>query len=190
MWLIVGLGNPGPQYEFTRHNLGFRVIDFLAGRWDIRVDHYECKALTGKNKGDVLLVKPMTYMNRSGEALRELFLKYKVSPRDVLVIYDDLYLPFGAMRIRKSGGAGGHKGMESIILALRTEEIPRLRLGIGPPPPSGYEYYVLSEFTDREMRVLPAILKRAADAIEVILSEGIDKAMSLYNIKGVFEEND
>lgn len=190
MWLIVGLGNPGPKYEFTRHNFGFRVIDFLAGRWDLRVDRYECKALIGRSNQDVLLVKPMTYMNRSGEALGELLLKYRVSPRDVLVIYDDIYLPFGVIRIRKSGGAGGHKGMESIILALGTEEIPRLRLGIGPPPPSGYEYYVLSEFTDKEIKALPMILKRAADAVEVILSEGIDKAMSLYNTKGVFEGND
>ncbi|MCX8127295.1 MAG: aminoacyl-tRNA hydrolase [Synergistetes bacterium] len=190
MRLVVGLGNPGPKYEFTRHNFGFRVIDFLAGRWDLKVDRYECKALTGRKDNGVLLVKPMTYMNRSGEALKELISKYKVSPHDVLVIYDDLYLPFGVIRIRKLGGAGGHKGMESIISTLGTEEIPRLRLGIGPPPPSGYEYYVLSEFTDKEMKLLPFILRRATDAIELILAEGIDKAMSLYNSKEIFEENE
>lgn len=185
----MGLGNPGPKYEFTRHNFGFRVVDFLAGRWDVKVDRYECNALVGKGKDEILLVKPLTYMNKSGEALRELLPKYKVSPHDVLVIYDDIYLPFGVMRIRKSGGSGGHKGMESIISALGTESIPRLRLGIGPPPPSGYEYYVLSEFTDRELKLLPAIVKRAAEAIELILEEGIEKAMSLYNAKEMAEGN-
>ncbi|KUK14476.1 MAG: aminoacyl-tRNA hydrolase [Synergistetes bacterium] len=185
MIIIAGLGNPGSKYEFTRHNFGFRVIDYLAGRWNIKVDRYECRSLVGKKDDNLILVKPLTYMNRSGEALRELVVKYKVSPRDVLVIYDDLYLPFGSIRIRKSGGSGGHKGMESIILALGTEEIPRIRLGIGPPPPSGYEYYVLSEFTDREIKLLPMVLKKVAEAVEFILNEGIEKAMSLYNAKNI-----
>jgi len=186
--LIVGLGNPGPKYEFTRHNIGFRVIDLLAGRWGVRVDRYECKALVGEKDESVIIAKPMTYMNRSGEAVRELLLKYKASPSSILIIYDDLYLPFGVLRIRKRGGSGGHRGMESIISALETEDIPRLRLGIGPPPPNGYEYFVLSEFTDREMRLLPHFLKRAADAVETILSEGMDKAMALYNARDILED--
>lgn len=187
---MVGLGNPGPKYEFTRHNIGFRIVDILAGRWGVRVDRYECKALTGKGENGVVLAKPMTYMNRSGEAVRELLLKYEASPSDVLIIYDDLYLPFGALRIRKKGGAGGHRGMESILSALGTEEVPRLRFGIGPPPPSGYEYFVLSEFSDQEMRMLSSFLNRAADAVELIVSEGLDKAMSLYNsIDGLRDGN-
>ncbi len=187
MRFIVGLGNPGSKYEFTRHNIGFRVIDLLSGRWGVRVERYECNALIGKKGSEIALVKPMTYMNRSGEALKELSLKYGASPSDFLIIYDDLHLPFGSIRIRKSGSSGGHKGMGSIISALGTEDIPRIRLGIGPPPPQGYEYFVLSEFSDEEMRMLPIFLSRAADAIETIINEGIEKAMSIYNFKGSLE---
>ncbi len=190
MRFIVGLGNPGSKYEFTRHNIGFRVIDLLSGRWGVRVERYECNALIGKKGSEIALVKPMTYMNRSGEALKELSLKYGASPSDFLIIYDDLHLPFGSIRIRRSGSSGGHKGMESIISALGTEDIPRVRLGIGPPPPRGYEYFVLSEFTDEEMRILPIFLARAADAVETIINEGIEKAMSIYNFKGSLENGE
>jgi PTH1 family peptidyl-tRNA hydrolase len=186
MWLIVGLGNPGAQYEWTRHNCGFLVIDELARRCgrDLRVR--ECQALTAKARiGEVetLLVKPQTFMNLSGVAVKELFVRYGIEDTtQTLVISDDFALPFGKLRIRPQGSAGGHNGLKSVIAKLGTQQFPRLRLGIAPDHPlSDAAAFVLTEFPRKERKALAEMVERAADATEVILTKGIAEAMSRYN---------
>jgi PTH1 family peptidyl-tRNA hydrolase len=187
--LIVGLGNPGAEYEWTRHNLGFMLIDRLARETGALVKRKECRSLVGRAEleGATLeLVKPQTYMNLSGEAVACLLDKrYDAraqGARDLIVISDDLALPFGTIRLRPRGSAGGHNGLKSIIGSLRTEEFARLRLGIQPPHPvSDTKRFVLEEFSRSERAEVEKILERSADALRAVLRDGIDKAMATYN---------
>lgn len=186
MWLIVGLGNPGPKYEWTRHNCGFLVIDELARRAGREVRTPECQALTARAVIDgqqVLLVKPQTFMNLSGAAVAALKQKHEISDLStVLVISDDLALPFGKLRVRPKGSAGGQNGLKSIIAKLGTQEFPRLRLGIAPEHQiASASDFVLSEFPKKDRDALVEQVAQAAEAVEVILTKGIVEAMSKYN---------
>jgi PTH1 family peptidyl-tRNA hydrolase len=186
VWLIVGLGNPGPKYELTRHNYGFLVVDELARRLGKLVRTPECQSLTcqGVIEGiPVLLAKPQTFMNISGVAVAALTARHPiVSPAQVLVISDDLALPFGRLRIRREGSAGGHNGLKSIIEKLGTQSFPRLRLGIAPDHPmADTRDYVLGTFTRSEQAELPATIDRAADAATVLFTRGIEAAMADFN---------
>ncbi len=184
-FIIVGLGNPGREYENTRHNIGFSVIQRLAQRWEIDVTRYRFKSLTGdgiaKDKR-VALVLPQTYMNNSGTAVGSFVRFYKVNLEHLVVINDDLDLPFGSIRIRKSGGSAGQKGMQSIINRLGSETFPRLRVGIGRPPGRMDAVdYVLKKFKAADEEMLNQVLDTCADALETYLAHGIEKAMTLYN---------
>jgi PTH1 family peptidyl-tRNA hydrolase len=183
--VIVGLGNPGARYAATRHNIGYQAIDRLAMAHGLSFDQRRFKALLadGQVLGQrVVLAKPETYMNASGEAVGPLVRWYKCAPEDLLVVYDDLDLPLGRLRLRASGSAGGHRGMESIIAALGTSAFPRLRIGIGRPPrPLAPAAYVLLPFSPDERPVIAEALERAQAAIECWLREGIAVAMNRYN---------
>lgn len=186
MWLIVGLGNPGPKYEWTRHNCGFMVIDELARRAGREARTPECQALTARatiGREEVLLVKPQTFMNLSGAAVAALKNKYGVEDlSSILVISDDLALPFGKIRIRQRGSAGGQKGLKSIIEKLGAQDFPRVRLGIAPDHPvTEASDFVLSEFPKKDRDALAEMVARAADAVEAVLTTGIAHAMSKYN---------
>lgn len=182
---IVGLGNPGREYAGNRHNAGFQCIDRLAEAHGISFTRRQARARVaqGEISGHrVLLVKPQTFMNASGEAVGQLVRFYKIAPADVLVLYDDLDLPLGKIRLRPDGGAGGHKGMNSVIQHLGTEDFPRLRLGIGRPPGQMDPVdYVLSDFTVGERADMELAFERAVAAIECFLGEGIDAAMNAFN---------
>ena len=188
MYIIAGLGNPTLQYEGTRHNVGFEVIDALAGKYNISVDGRKNRAYVGKGlicgrKG--ILAKPQTYMNLSGESIRGLTDYYKVEPEDeLLVIYDDVSLDVGQLRIRKKGSAGGHNGIKNIISNLGTEVFPRIKVGVGEKP-KNYDLadYVLGHFSKAERELMEEGYKQAVCAIETILEEGTDAAMNLYNRK-------
>jgi len=185
MKIIVGLGNPGKEYAQTHHNVGFMVLDRIASKNKIDVIDLKHKALIGKGMigGEkVILAKPQTYMNLSGESVRALSDYYKVEPEDIIVIYDDVDLDPGKLRIRKNGSAGTHNGMKSIVAQLGTQEFPRIRVGIGHQP-EGWDLadYVLSKITPEADKELTAGLDRAAEAVETFLSEGIDTAMNNFN---------
>lgn len=187
MRLVVGLGNPGAQYAWTRHNLGFMLVDRLAREAGALVKRSECRSLVGRAllEGErVELVKPQTYMNLSGEAVACLVAKHELraSPGSLIVISDDLALPFGTIRLRARGSAGGHNGLKSIIASLRTEEFIRLRIGIRPEHPiNDPRRFVLDEFPTGARAEVEAILERSAEALHSILRDGIDKAMAQYN---------
>jgi len=185
MYLIVGLGNPGSEYAATRHNLGFMLIDKLAAAAGASVKRKECQALVGNTliEGErVLLVKPQTFMNLSGEAISCLTSKYETDASSLIVISDDLALPFATIRLRERGSAGGHNGLKSIIGALGTNEFTRLRIGIQPEHPlSDAKRFVLSDFSNAEKETLNEVLDRGAEALRSVLRDGIRKAMSLYN---------
>src|SRR6266481_2543009 len=186
MFLIVGLGNPGEEYEWSRHNLGFMLIDKLAADAAVTVKRRECRSLVGSAVIEgrrVRLVKPQTFMNLSGEAVTCIMAKYEVAdPQSLIVISDDLALPFGTIRLRARGSAGGHNGLKSIIAALGTNEFTRLRIGIQPEHPvSDAKKFVLNEFASTERRALKEILERSAEAVRSVLRDGIARAMSLYN---------
>jgi peptidyl-tRNA hydrolase, PTH1 family len=186
MYLIIGLGNPGDEYAQTRHNLGFMLIDKLAAEAAVTVKRPECQALVGNaliEDERVTLAKPQTFMNLSGQAVRCLTSKYELNdPQSLIVISDDLALPFGSIRLRQRGSAGGHNGLKSIIASLGTNEFMRLRLGIQPEHPLSENLpFVLGEFTRAEKESLPGILERAAEALRSVLRDGIAKAMSLHN---------
>jgi PTH1 family peptidyl-tRNA hydrolase len=183
--LILGLGNPGEEYRDTRHNVGFRVVEELARRWHLALDRLECNALTAHGE-DVLLAKPQTYMNRSGHAAQCFAERYELEPANVLVIYDEVNLPLGKLRLRRAGSPAGHRGLESILESLRTAEVPRLRLGVAPPGetrPSGEGLadFVLSSFAAEEREETEAMIRRAADAVETWLREGAEAAMGKFN---------
>ncbi len=184
--LIVGLGNPGRRYAGNRHNVGFQVLDRLAGAHGLAFTRRQSNALvaTGEIAGRaVVLAKPQTYMNDSGRAVAPLVRFYQVEPGDLLVVYDDLDLPFGTLRLRPEGGAGGHHGMESIIAALSRQDFPRLRIGIGRPPGRMDPIaYVLQDFDRQEQEFLPELYDRAVAAIESFLSEGVVLTMSRHNL--------
>ena len=186
MKLIVGLGNPGPEYELTPHNLGFLTIDRIASDRGVEVRNRQCQALTGRTQiGDepVLLAKPETFMNLSGLSLRQLLDEHQLRPEsDLVVIYDELDLPMGTIRIRQRGSSAGHNGMESIIGALGTQEFLRIRLGIAP------EKKILKPFSKRQLKVVDGVLDLAAEAVKVILTEGPAAAMNRFNRKKDDEE--
>lgn len=185
MYLIVGLGNPGTKYSKTRHNVGFMVIEKLSGRWDIHVDKNKFEGLLGSGqiKGEpVMLLEPQTYMNRSGLSVRAAMDFYKLGPQDLLVILDDLALPVGQIRIRNQGSAGGHNGLADILRHAGTEQVGRVRVGIGAAPPRmDAADYVLGEFRSDEKSVMGETIDQAADAVEMILSQGISRAMDQFN---------
>ncbi len=182
MRVIVGLGNPGRTYAHTRHNIGFDVLDEFAKRKKTRIASRQCKALVGKleHQGEeILLVKPQTFMNESGQAVRDIMCKYNLEPSDFFVIYDDMDLPLGRIRIRPSGSSGGHKGMTSIIRHLGSQEFPRMRIGIGRQGEA--IDHVLSRFNKEERKIIDVAIQKAADALDVVLNEGIEAAMNKYN---------
>lgn len=187
MFLIVGLGNPGAEYEWSRHNLGFMLIDKLARAGGIEVRRRDCQALVGRTvlEGEpVQLVKPQTFMNLSGEAVSCLFAKQQSASadRDLIVISDDLALPFGRIRIRQRGSAGGHNGLKSIIGALGTDQFIRLRIGIQPEHPvTNAKGFVLDPLPKAARAEVEKILERSAEALSAIVKDGVLKAMSIYN---------
>lgn len=184
MKIIVGLGNPGQEYSLTRHNVGFMAVDELARRWEVAGWRSKFDALLAEYRGaePVILVKPQTYMNLSGTAVGALVRWHKLKPEDVIVIYDDLDLPVGKMRIRGQGGAGGHRGIESLLVHLGQDAFARVRIGIGRPP-QGWETanYVLSRFTNDEQPLISDTIAKVADAVECILKSGLSKAMNQYS---------
>ena len=187
-WMIVGLGNPGAEYEKTRHNVGFRATDLLAGLLKAKIDRLKFKALTrmvNYNGMKVLLVQPQTYMNLSGAAVSALATYYKVQPERILVIFDDISLPVGRIRIRKDGSAGGHNGIKSIIQSLGTDKFPRVKVGVGAKPHPDYDLadWVLSKFSAQEEKALAPALENAAAAALLLLEQGVEKAASAYNGK-------
>ena len=188
MYIIIGLGNPTAQYEGTRHNVGFDVIDRLGEKYNIAVDTKKHKAYIGKGMIDgqkVILVKPQTYMNLSGESVRELVDYYKVdAEEEVLVIYDDISLDVGQLRIRKKGSAGGHNGIKNIIAHLGTQVFPRIKVGVGEKP-KNYDLadYVLGHFSKAEGAQMEEGYDRATEAVRLILAGEIDAAMNQYNKK-------
>jgi PTH1 family peptidyl-tRNA hydrolase len=179
--LIAGLGNPGPEYTGTRHNIGFMVIDHLAAqfgstwekstKWDARISKH----------ANTLLAKPMSFMNRSGYPLVAIAQFYKIAPPEILVVLDDLALPLGRIRIRPGGGSGGHNGLESIILQFGTEEIPRLRVGIGAAPVEGSVDYVLGRFFEEERPLVKSAIERGVEAIKCAVDNGVVSAMNTFN---------
>lgn len=185
MWLIVGLGNPGYEYAWTPHNLGFLVIDLVAERAGIRVERPEAKSYAGNGRigqQDVALAKPQTYMNLSGMAVRELAERYEAEPAEILIVVDDVALPWGSLRIRERGSAGGHNGLKSVIGALGTDEFVRVRLGIQPDHPVGdLAAYVLHRMRKSELEAAAELVERAADAVESVVGEGVRHAMNRFN---------
>ncbi len=185
MKLIAGLGNPGLKYSETRHNAGFMVVDRLADRHGIKINKIKWKSLYGEGRigGEkVILLKPQTFMNNSGLALSEATKFYKLQPKDIIVIYDDVDIPFGTLRIKPSGSSGSHNGMKSIIYHLYTDEFPRVRVSIGKKPSyMDLADYVLSTFDAAERPVLEREVLAAADALETMIEVGVDAAMNEYN---------
>lgn len=185
MRIIVGLGNPGREYALTPHNLGFLTIDCLAGRFGIRVTRPEAQAYVGLGQiagHEVALAKPQTYMNASGHAVADLIERYEADPAETIVISDEIALPWGAIRIRERGSAGGHNGLKSVIGALGTDEFLRVRLGICPEfPPKDLAAYDLAPMGKNVREVAEQMIGTAADAIEVILAQGVGAAMSRFN---------
>ncbi|HEY6126991.1 MAG TPA: aminoacyl-tRNA hydrolase [Candidatus Acidoferrum sp.] len=192
MRLIVGLGNPGPEYQWTPHNLGFLAVDELANRGSIRVERPEAKALVGLGKlagQEVILAKPQTYMNLSGISVRELLEKYELGPQDLLGIWDEVQLPWGAIRIHSEGSAGSHNGAGSLLSSLGTPAIARLRLGCGPDHPlSNRKEYVLRPMKKPELEAAAEMIADAGDAVEMLLSRGIQAAMNKYNRRELQED--
>ncbi|WP_031500957.1 aminoacyl-tRNA hydrolase [Bryobacter aggregatus] len=192
-WLIVGLGNPGPEYDWTPHNVGFLAVDRFAQRNGLRVSRPECQSLVGVGdvKGDrVIVAKPLTFMNVSGAAVRQLLDKYELEAANLIVVYDELALEWGNLRLRPRGSAGGHNGMKSIISAVRTEEFTRVRLGINPGSPLGggpivlgekAKHYVLAGIPKSMRAAVDLWLDDASSAIETIIAEGVEKAMTSFN---------
>lgn len=188
MYIIAGLGNPGKKYENTRHNIGYQVVDELAGKHGISILELKFKGIIGKGMigGEkVILVKPLTYMNLSGECIREAVSYFKIDETaELIIIADDVSLDVGQIRIRKKGSAGGHNGLKNIIAQLGHEEFMRIKMGVGEKP-SGYDLadYVLGHFTGEDEKILSESRKNAVLAIETIIDAGIEKAMNLYNTK-------
>ncbi len=193
MRLIVGLGNPGPEFQWTPHNLGFLAVDELANRAGIRVERPEAKALVGLGKiggEEVILAKPQTFMNLSGISVRELLEKYQLGTQDLLAMWDEAQLPWGGIRIQSEGSAGSHNGAKSIIGSLGTQVFARLRLGCGPDHPlSSRKEYVLRAMKKAELEVAAEMIADVGDAVELLLAQGIQAAMNKYNRREL-QEND
>lgn len=181
--LIAGLGNPGKKYELTRHNVGFMVVEYLADKWNVDFTKYFKKGLVAEAyyQGEkVLLVKPQTYMNLSGYCIKDLLNFYKLSVNDIIVIYDDLDLSIGKLRIKPSGSSGGHKGMQSIMENIGTKDIIRVKVGIGRELCDAVNY-VLGTFNDEQWEIMKKVIPKAVEATEKLLEEDIEKVMNLYN---------
>ena len=188
MKLIVGLGNPGIEYQFTPHNIGFLAVDRLAEQCGVVIENRHCKALTARSRTgneEILLAKPETYMNLSGMSVLELVRKYEVEPeKDLIVIYDELDLPLGMIRVRARGSSAGHNGMQSTINALQTEEIARIRIGVAPDDPrKGGAKYILAPFRKSQLVAVDEALDVTAQAVNVIINDGIATAMNRFNRK-------
>ena len=188
MKLIVGLGNPGIEYQFTPHNMGFLAVDRIAEQCGVRVNNRHCRAQTARTRiagHEVVLAKPETYMNLSGASVAELVREYEAKPEeDLVVLYDELDLPFGTLRVRPRGRSAGHNGMQSVISALSTQEITRVRMGIGPDYAVGDgAKYVLSQLRKAQTEVVDRMLDDTAEAVRVILADGVQAAMSKFNRK-------
>lgn len=186
MYIIAGLGNPGKKYENTRHNMGFITIDYLADKHDIKINKIKHKALVGEGRisgQKVLLVKPQTYMNLSGQSIREVMDYYKEDIENLIVIYDDIDIGAGTIRIRKKGSAGTHNGMKSIIYDLKSDRFPRIRVGIGNDKSRDLKDFVIGGVSKAERELLEGAVEKAALSAECIVEKGIDKAMNEYNIR-------
>ncbi len=185
-WLIVGLGNPGTQYEYTRHNAGFLALDKLAEKAGVKIDRIKFKGLTAAATvagQRALLLKPQTFMNKSGESVREAMDFYKIPPERTVVLFDDISLPVGALRVRRKGSDGGHNGMKNIILLAGSDQFPRVKLGIGAKPHPDYNLadWVLSHFSVEEGKLLEPALLHGAEAAELLVSGKADEAMNRFN---------
>ncbi len=185
-FIIVGLGNPGKQYELTRHNAGFLFADLLADKCDVKIDKIQFKAVTatvelGGHK--CLLMKPQTFMNNSGEAVKQAAAFYKIPPERIIIVFDDISLPCGRLRIRRKGSAGGHNGIKSIIYLLNSDNFPRIKLGVGEKPHPDYELadWVLSNFKKDEIPALREAAENACKAVELMVQGETDRAMSSFN---------
>ncbi|UBF29592.1 aminoacyl-tRNA hydrolase [Kovacikia minuta CCNUW1] len=194
--LIVGLGNPGTKYDRTRHNIGFEAVDALARSWQISLsENRKFQGIFGEGMGPgatkIRLLKPQTYMNNSGQAIRAVTDWYKLPPESVLVIYDEMDLPIGRLRLRLSGSAGGHNGMKSAIAHLGTQAFPRLRIGIGSAksinPDRNAVSHVLGHFSATEAEIITEVLQLVVSAVEYSIKQGVEKAMSLYNSRTIAE---
>lgn len=187
MYIIVGLGNPGKQYEHTRHNVGFEVIDRLAEKHDISMTERKHRAFCGKGLiggRKAMLVKPQTFMNLSGESVKSAVDFYQIGTDELIVVYDDVSLSPGQLRIRRAGSAGGHNGIKNIIAQLGTQEFPRVKVGVGEKPERmDLADYVLSHFSKGEWEMMEEAFKEAADAVEVMIADGADAAMNRFNAK-------
>lgn len=184
MKLIVGLGNPGAEYERTRHNVGWQVIDAFAKKFRIELSRHEKSAMTGTGRvagGSVMVAKPLTYMNLSGDSVRLLVNAYLESTQDLMVVYDDIDLPLARLRIRPNGSAGTHNGMRSIISELQSENFPRLRVGIGSAGEGKLRDYVLDEFTPEEQPAIDQAIAKAVDALVLFCRDDLRRAMNQYN---------
>ncbi len=184
MHIIVGLGNPGKKYDTTRHNVGFETIDLLAKRNNIDVKRLKHKALCGEghiNGKKVMLVKPQTFMNLSGQSLLDIVQFYKIDPKNIIVIYDDVDIEVGSIRVREKGSSGSHNGMKSIIYQIQTDEFPRVRIGIGRPQFGDLADYVLGRIPKDEKSLMLEVIEKAALACETIVTDGVALAMNKYN---------
>ena len=193
MKLIVGLGNPGVEYQFTPHNIGFLAVDRIAEQCGVMIENRHCKALTARSRignEEILLAKPETYMNLSGMSVLELVRKYEVEPeKDLIVIYDELDLPLGMIRVRARGSSAGHNGMQSIINALQTEELARIRIGVAPDDPrKGGAKYILAPFRKSQLVAVDEALDVTAQAVNAIINDGMATAMNKFNRKNKPEE--
>ena len=185
MRVIVGLGNPGPRYRDTRHNVGFKCIDLMSREWDIRLSERRAKAVLGRGRHldqDIVLAKPRTFMNRSGEGIGYLVARFGVRPADLLVIYDEMALPVGKLRLRPAGSDAGHNGVRSIIAALGTVDFPRIRIGIGRPGQDVNQVaHVIGGFSGDETALMAEVIQQVVSATDCLLTDGIDRAMSQFN---------
>jgi peptidyl-tRNA hydrolase, PTH1 family len=179
--LVAGLGNPGAEYARARHNIGFMVIDLLAAQLGLTWEKSNKWDAVSAKHGEVIFVKPTSYMNRSGHPLSAITQFFKISPQEMLVVLDDFSLPLGRLRIRQSGGPGGHNGLESIIVQFGTEEIPRLRIGIGQAPIDDATHYVLGNFFEEEKSLVKSAIERATEAVKCAIDKGLVSAMNTFN---------
>lgn len=180
-WLIAGLGNPGPEYEWTPHNAGFLAVDRFAARNGLRIHRKECLALVGGGE-QLLLAKPQTFMNESGGSIKQLLAKYEFAPSELLLVYDELALDWGTLRVRPKGSAAGHNGVSSVIRSIGTQDFPRLRIGVSPGHRGGKQY-LLSPVRRSQREELDRILDQAAEAIESVIADGVEKSMAKFNRK-------
>ena len=183
MFLIVGLGNPGKEYDGTRHNIGFAAVDYIADKYNIELNRIKFKGVFGEgfiNGKKVILLKPTTYMNLSGESIREVINFYKISNEEVIVIYDDISLEVGRLRIREKGSHGGHNGIKSIIANLGTDVFPRVKIGVGAPK-GNFVSHVLGKFSEDEIEILRETIKASSDAVSIMLKSDTKEAMNKFN---------